>query len=143
MLVASTLAALVLQIGDPNGTGGIGQATAQWDYLRHDLDNEQAARSQSEPKILNAPDATDLQRVYPRDALTKNLSGETKIHCTVDKTGSLTRCSIVAETPKDLGFGSAALELSKAFKFSTKTADGSIIGHGMTIPIRFTPPAPQ
>ena len=45
-----------------------------------------------------------------------NISGRTTIKCTVTASGSLTDCSVTAETPPDYGFGDAALKLTRLFK---------------------------
>jgi TonB family protein len=137
MILVSALAALVLQIGVPQNPAN----RTDYDTFLQGLENQQNARAPGQAVFLKTPGPADLQKVYPPDALAKSLPGQATIHCMVDKTGSFTKCSIVSETPKKSGFGAAALELSKVFKLDTRAAaDGtSVVGQGMTIPIKFNP----
>jgi TonB family protein len=82
-----------------------------------------------------------MERFYPKRAASEERGGRAKLSCKVMATGSLTRCSIVEETPKDYGFGEAALSLSKLFRMKPKTIDGKPVGGGaITIPIVFSVP---
>ena len=55
--------------------------------------------------------------------------------------GTLDGCSVQSEEPGDMGFGDAAMKLSKLFKMRPQTKDGQP-GDGGTvrIPIRFVLP---
>lgn len=64
--------------------------------------------------------------------------GKAMIKCTVAANGTVTNCSVVSEEPDGLGFGAAALRLSKLFKMKPKTSDGqSVEGGEVSIPLTF------
>ena len=63
------------------------------------------------------------------------------ISCRVNARGTLDGCSIVSEEPGDMGFGDAAMKMSKLFKMRPQTRDGQPVDGGtVRIPIRFSLP---
>lgn len=90
----------------------------------------------SNPDWVRMPTGDDLARVYPRPALSRGLSGHTKMSCKVRKDGTLTDCAIVQEDPPGYGFGDATLAVAQYFKMTPTTADGkSVEGGTVIIPI--------
>jgi TonB family protein len=73
-------------------------------------------RAPEAPDWLAAPSFEDLARAYPRAALEKGVSGQTEIRCTVKTDGGLADCTLVGETPADMGFGRASLSLAGQFR---------------------------
>ena len=81
------------------------------------------------------------QTSYPDRAQRTDTAGRATISCTVTAKGTLTSCSVVSEDPGDMGFGDAALKMSKLFRMRPKTQDGAPVEGGqVTIPIRFQLP---
>jgi TonB family protein len=134
------VAALALQIGNPNGSR-TAQSSSEFQRQLQDNETHSDESAPANPVALKTPTNADLLAAYPPDALAKKISGTGTIHCTIDKTGALTACKVTAESPSKAGFGDAALKMSKAFQFSPKASNGSdIVGKALTIPLKFTPP---
>jgi protein TonB len=88
------------------------------------------------PRWLTAPSNDEFARAYPTHAARAGLGGRTDMTCRVDDSGGMEACKIDDETPPGLGFGAAALKLSRYFKMSTSTGDGfPMLGATIAIPI--------
>jgi len=95
------------------------------------------------PDILTPPSDLDMEAAYPPGASANDVGGYVQMGCLVTAGGLLTSCTIVEETPPDMGFGEAALSLASKYKMKPMTFDGQpISGARVTIPIRFVAPAP-
>lgn len=91
------------------------------------------------PALLRPPSAADLARFYPDRAQRLGVEGRTEIACTIDASGRAAACRVLGESPADAGFGRAALDLARTFRFSPKTVDGKAVGGGeVRIPLRWT-----
>ena len=90
------------------------------------------------PDWLRKPNGDDFVAFYPSRAMDTGKEGKATIKCSVTAKGTLDNCSIVDEDPKDYGFGTAAMRMSKLFKMKPQTADGqSVDGAEVSIPISF------
>ncbi len=91
------------------------------------------------PTWAQAPSTADWNQAYPAEA--GNAEGYAVAHCQVVKFGGLSRCQITKETPTKLGFGNAALLLTRKFQLTpdlAKPRRGEDVW--VDVPIRFAPP---
>lgn len=92
----------------------------------------------SNPDWVSRPSPDDMARFYPPRAVEDEVTGDTRIRCTVTTYGTLTECEVVSETPADQGFGEAALRASRQFRMRPRAADGQPVEGGVvTVPIRW------
>lgn len=92
------------------------------------------------PEWIKRPSLMDLQTVWPVRALKEGYGGKAVLSCTVTVQGALRACRVIEETPKDGGFGSAALALSSQFMMKPALKDGTPVEAAVHIPIAFPTP---
>lgn len=93
------------------------------------------------PNWRKRPTPGDLLAVWPREALQRGRGGKAVIHCKVSVQGALYECIVVSESPKDSGFGQAALTLATQFLMSPAQKGGHAVAFdGVSIPINFQAP---
>ncbi|HYF22909.1 MAG TPA: energy transducer TonB [Caulobacteraceae bacterium] len=91
------------------------------------------------PTWISKPTADQLARAYPAAAAADEVEGKVVMTCSVAANGSISACVVNSETPKNRGFGSAAIKLSRHFRLNPKTVDGRAVEGGtVVVPIRFT-----
>ena len=69
------------------------------------------------------PTGADVLSVYPRPALTRNVSGQVDMRCKVQESGAVSRCDVTGESPAGWGFGSAAQQLASKYRVSMRGRD--------------------
>lgn len=121
-----------------------------WSAVVAGLMVQMGAAAHAAPKVVNPdwlerPDGDKIAAAFPKLASMLGVEGRAVIACKVDARGALNHCEVVTENPPELGFGAAAVALSKSFKMSPKMVDGRATDDGdVRIPIGFKlPEKPQ
>ena len=78
----------------------------------------------TDPVWLSRP--ANPERFYPRSAFMRGVEGRVALACMVELDGRLS-CEIENETPRDQGFGEAALDLAHAHVMRPQTRDGALV----------------
>ncbi|MDZ4370575.1 MAG: TonB family protein, partial [Phenylobacterium sp.] len=96
------------------------------------------------PDWLRRPTVEDVQKFYPALANALTLEGYALISCSVAADGRLPDCRALEEAPRGLGFGDAAVAMSRTFLMRPQTINGrAVAGGNVRVPIRFTLPPPD
>ena len=90
------------------------------------------------PDWVQQPTGAQLMRAYPNQAIERGITGSASLSCLVRVNGTLTDCQVVSETPARMGFGRAAISLSRYFRMSPRTVDGQAVdGARVNVGLRF------
>lgn len=95
-----------------------------------------AAQSLPDPDWRRRPNGGSFVRVYPRNALERNVDGAAVLDCLVVEEGRLS-CLVVHEQPTGWGFGAAALDIARDFRVDQSVDGTPALGRRVRIPIRF------
>ncbi len=90
------------------------------------------------PQWASQPSAAQMSRAYPERALNDGVSGSAALLCTVSAAGTLSNCSVTAETPSGRRFGNAAMGLTRFFRMQPGAVNGQAIdGAKVSFTVRF------
>jgi TonB family protein len=82
-----------------------------------------------------------MASVWPAEAMRRGIGGAAKIECVVSAEGLLHDCDLLSESPAGIGFGGAALLLSRLFEMRPATRNGvAVAGASVVIPFKFYKP---
>ena len=82
------------------------------------------ARTLSDPGWTQRPSNRDWERYFPRRALTNRAAGRVLLDCLVDVDYS-PRCLVASDSYPAMGFGEAAMQISRSFRFTEQTEEGT------------------
>lgn len=108
------------------------RAAVQFDFRTDDED-------ESAPRWERRPVGRDLARHYPRDQLLAGVSGDVMLGCRIRANRTLD-CQVLEEEPRGVGFGPAAIRVSREFLLSANWfgQPGLAENDRITLPIRFS-----
>ena len=64
---------------------------------------------------------------YPKQARKKGIEGQVILKILIDKKGRVLDASVVSEGPKDAGFGAAAIEAVRQWRYKPAQVDGEAV----------------
>ncbi|WP_082474595.1 TonB family protein [Sphingomonas sp. Leaf343] len=83
----------------------------------------------------------ELPYYWPRAKEARRASAVVALDCVLPKPGKPERCTVVGERPVGLGFGEAALGLSRHFRIRPVTRDGKVVRNvTVRVPVTFKTP---
>jgi TonB family protein len=86
---------------------------------------------------IRAPSSRDFAHYYPHRALDQGRSGRVVLDCTARGNGALD-CSVAQENPSGMGFGDAAISISRQLRIRPTRPDGSSVAGGhLRLPLTF------
>lgn len=91
---------------------------------------------------LRKPNGDDMAAAYPREAGARGASGAAVIKCVIQTNGLVRACTLIREDQPGLGFGPAALVLSRVFLFKPAMRHGEAVEAEISIPIAFLTDGP-
>jgi TonB family protein len=93
--------------------------------------------SDTSPDWLKKPSTDQMMAVYPGEAAKRGVAGTATIECVVQTNGLTRDCQILNEDRPGLGFGPAAVVLSRTFLFRPALKNGQPVETSVTVPINF------
>lgn len=89
------------------------------------------------PEWERLPHERDFRRHYPHEAFEAGLSGRVVVDCVVNLDSTLD-CVVAGENPPDMGFGDAALAMSRSWRVRPATRGGvPVEGVRLRVPVAF------
>ena len=98
-----------------------------------DIDPEVQVQVDQRPRTLSTPDPK-----YPSAARRAEREGLVELEFTVGVDGRATDLKVIKEEPKGFGFGEAAIDAVKRWRFTPAKKGGESVPMRVKIPIRFT-----
>lgn len=75
-----------------------------------------AAPAAAEITWIVAPTTAEMAAAYPEKAKAEGVGGGVELACTSTRSGDMTDCDVLGETPRGYGFGQAARKLAKTMR---------------------------
>lgn len=97
----------------------------------------QAQIVENAPTWTKRPTENDVLAVFPAAARSAGVGGRVVLSCGVSERGVMETCAIVEETPKEFGFGAAALLLAPHYFMKPAMSDGQPTRATIRLPVTF------
>jgi hypothetical protein len=81
-----------------------------------------------------APTAADVAAAYPEKAKAAGVAGGVELMCTAARSGDMTDCSVIGESPRGYGFGFAARRLAEQKMQASGVTKGSEVRVSLAFP---------
>ena len=106
------------------------------------LQTAPAAASQAEaaPTMQWSVQPRPMPADFPPEALRRRISGRVDVRCTATTAGVPTSCSVVEETPPNLGFGQAGIRVVRRGRLNPATLGPSDEDRTFTVGVPFNAP---
>ncbi len=96
------------------------------------------APARVEAQLIQRPTPADIRVRYPSLARRMQMNGRAEISCVVRLDTRLERCRVLQETPSNVGFGWAGLELARSYRFRPPAENGRPLeGQSVTFSIDY------
>lgn len=92
------------------------------------------------PTWTKRPTEDELRTVFPPAARSAGVGGRVVLSCGVNERGAMETCAIMEETPKEYGFGPAALLVAPHYFMKPVMSDGKPARATVRLPIFFQKP---
>ncbi len=89
---------------------------------------------------ISIPSPRQFEAHWPERAWRNRVSGRVMLSCIVPRPGPPRRCRVVSEYPRNLGFGAAAMRLSRLFRIQPVTRGAEVQNLPVIVPITFDVP---
>lgn len=90
------------------------------------------------PRTLREPSYDELMAVYPARALSAGIAGRAAISCIATVSGTLRDCEATSESPPGYRFGQAAVSVSRHYRLSPRTVDGTAVESRINLTINWS-----
>jgi TonB family protein len=119
---------------------GLWTAAAMLAIVAIALPTAQAQIAVNAPTWTKRPTENDVLAVFPAAARSAGVGGRVILSCVVSERGVMETCVIVEETPKEFGFGAAALLVARYYFMKPAMSDGKPTRATVRLPVTFQKP---
>jgi periplasmic protein TonB len=97
------------------------------------------------PRSIRQPSwSRTPQTSFPRAARDNGiLQGRVRLRCITSRTGTITQCAILSETPPGYDFGSSAVDAALRARVIPRTLNGEAVDGSIEFAVAFQAPAPE
>jgi len=131
-------------VGPPSTGAGMGTGTGR-DAGSGAGDGGGGKTRYARASWIHRPSDAELRRFWPADAVRDRISGRALLACQVPRSGRPERCWLVSDTPADMGFGAAAVQMAPLFRIRPVLRNGKVLPIPVIVPVVFdiakSPPA--
>jgi protein TonB len=86
---------------------------------------------------IHMPDFQEMLGYWPAGSWDRGIGGSVELACIVPKPGKPKRCWIISEHPRGIGFGRAALAMSRIFRIKPVLRNDDVLDLPVIVPVVF------